>query len=132
MRSKKQEEEMKVKILFLSKLFLESNYSDIELSNITGISSSSVGRYLTSNLAKEVLGSDIYTEISRKRQENLYNAKIKGGQNFIKQNVPFKDNEGKFIGSYKRWLKVLIYIFLFVIRFVHTVAFVKCLKMMRL
>ena len=52
MRSKKQEEEMKVKILFLSKLFLESNYSDIELSNITGISSSSVGIYLTSVLAK--------------------------------------------------------------------------------
>lgn len=102
MRSKKQEEEMKVKILFLSKLFLESNYSDIELSNITGISSSSVGRYLTSDLAKEVLGSDIYNEISKKRQENLYNAKIKGGQNFIKQNVPFKDNEGKFIGSYKK------------------------------
>lgn len=102
MRSKKQEEEMKVKILFLSKLFLESNYSDIELSNITGISSSSVGRYLTSDLAKEVLGSDIYNEISKKRQENLYNAKIKGGQNFIKQNVPFKDKEGKFIGSYKR------------------------------
>ena len=73
MRSKKQEEEMKVKILFLSKLFLESNYSDIELSNITGISSSSVGRYLTSDLAKEVLGSDIYNEISKKRQENLYN-----------------------------------------------------------
>ena len=55
MRSKKQEEEMKVKILFLSKLFLESNYSDIELSNITGISSSSVGRYLTSDLAKELI-----------------------------------------------------------------------------
>ena len=70
MRSKKQEEEMKVKILFLSKLFLESNYSDIELSNITGISSSSVGRYLTSDLAKEVLGSDIYNEISKKRQKN--------------------------------------------------------------
>ena len=30
MRSKKQEEEMKIKILLLSKLFLESNYSDIE------------------------------------------------------------------------------------------------------
>ena len=122
MRSKKQEEEMKVKILFLSKLFLESNYSDIELSNITGISSSSVGRYLTSDLAKEVLGSDIYNEISKKRQENLYNAKIKGGQNFIKQNVPFKDNEGKFIGSYK----VLIFIFLFVIIFAFTAHFVKC------
>lgn len=102
MRSKKQEEEMKVKILFLSKLFLESNYSDIELSNITGISSSSVGRYLTSDLAKEVLDEKTYNDISKKRQENLYNAKIKGGQNFIKQNVPFKDNEGKFIGSYKR------------------------------
>ena len=102
MRSKKQEEEMKVKILFLSKLFLESNYSDIELSNITGISSSSVGRYLTSDLAKEILDEKTYNDISKKRQENLYNAKIKGGQNFIKQNVPFKDNEGKFIGSYKK------------------------------
>ena len=99
MRSKKQEEEMKVKILFLSKLFLESNYSDIELSNITGISSSSVGRYLTSDLAKEVLDEKTYNDISKKRQENLYNAKIKGGQNFIKQNVTFKDNEGKYLGS---------------------------------
>lgn len=38
-----------------------------------------------------------------KKDKKIYiMQKIKGGQNFIKQNVPFKDNEGKFIGSYKR------------------------------
>ncbi len=102
MRSKSQEEEMKVKILLLSKLFLESNYSDIELSNITGISSSSVGRYLTSPLAMEVLGHDVFNVIAQKRRENLYNAKIKGGQIFAKQNISLKEEDGKFIGSKKR------------------------------
>lgn len=102
MRSKSQEEEMKIKILLLSKLFLESNYSDIELSNITGISSSSVGRYLTSPFAMEILGPETFNFIAQKRRENLYNAKIKGGQIFARQNASFKEEDGKFIGSKKR------------------------------
>lgn len=102
MRSKKQEEEMKIKILLLSKLFLESNYSDIELSNITGISSTSVGRYLTCPLALEVLGYETYNAIAQKRKQNLYNAKIKGGKNFAMNNIALKGEDGRFSGCKKR------------------------------
>lgn len=103
MRSKEQDERIKAKVLFLGKLFLTNpNLSDKELSEISGISSTSVGRYLTSEDAREVLGEKTFNFIKEKRKENLYKAKVKGGQTFASNNNAIKDNEGRFIGSYPK------------------------------
>ncbi|NMA50423.1 MAG: hypothetical protein GX951_01045 [Mollicutes bacterium] len=101
MRSKAQEEEITKKILKLSIIFVEENLSDKELSKQTGIPTSSVGRYLTCKLAKEVLGEKTFAYIKQKRQENKLKGRSKGGQTFAKNNHYIKDEFGKFIGSYK-------------------------------
>lgn len=87
----------------LVKLFLETNKSDIELSELTGISSSTVGRRLTN---KEYIirsfpnnGEEIYKQVIAKRQENLERAKAIGGQSSIFNNMQLRDKDGKFLSS---------------------------------
>ncbi len=102
MRSLAKEEEMKRKILKLSILFIETNKSDKDLAKETGIPASSVGRYLTCSLAKEVLGENTFDYIKKKREENKSLGRKKGGQTFARNNEYIKDEFGKFIGSFKK------------------------------
>ena len=59
----------------LVNLFLRTNKSDIELSRMTGISSSTVGRRLTNEFgilkAFPERGAEIYELIKENRQKNL-------------------------------------------------------------
>ena len=88
------------------KLFLEHGglISDIELANILkaeGIdtSSSTVGRDLTGDMAKEILTEEQYNNIVLLRASNLLKGKQKGGQNYALNNTYQKDEHGKFTGS---------------------------------
>lgn len=108
--------------------FLLSNASDIELSEKTKISSSTVGRRLTNKdnvlLAydgvKEKLlengqdienipatGSLLFDLIAQKRQENLLRGKSLGGQTTLLNHVYTKSEEGKFDGSTKIKIDVI-------------------------
>ena len=83
--------------VFLVKLFLKTNCSDVDLSKLTKISSSTVGRRLTN---KEWImkafpdnGEELYEEIAKKRQQNIEKGKIMGSQisllnkNFNRDNI---------------------------------------------
>jgi len=108
--------------------FLLTNESDIELSQKTGISSSTVGRRLTNkeniSLAYEDIkeklvekgqkedeipttGSLLYDLISKRRQENLLRGKSLGGQTTLLNHVYSQTSDGKFDGSTKIKIDVL-------------------------
>ncbi len=100
--------------LLLLDLFLKTNASDKELSEKTGISSSTVGRRLVD---EELMGMafpsksdeeihEMYLKIKELRQRNLAQAKVLGGQNSILNNVFLKDEIGKFSGSSKLNLQI--------------------------
>ena len=108
MLSAEQEKEKELKMLRVASLFLKENLSDEEIALETGISSSSVGRYLTDTRLIPLLtkigkdGLETFNYIQNKRQENLLAAKKKGGLNFAKNNVAEKDELGKFTGSRRK------------------------------
>ena len=78
----KKEQKILDETILLVKMFLKTNLSDIELSNKTHISSSTVGRRLTNK--KVILkcfpsnGEKIYELIREKRKDNLKKAKVLG------------------------------------------------------
>ena len=78
--SKKRNEKDK-KILYIVSLFLEKGcrISDEELGKLSGIPSSTVGRYLTSNRTRELIGIDNYAFIKKERNINKLLGRKKGG-----------------------------------------------------
>ena len=70
-----------------------------EISEITGISKSSVQRYLNDKETIEKLFSkDLYNKIQESLKENIRQARSVGGINSTKNNIYLKDEKGKFIG----------------------------------
>ena len=70
-----------------------------EISEITGISKSSVQRYLNDKETIEKLCSkDLYNKIQESLKENIRQARSIGGINSTKNNIYLKDEKGKFIG----------------------------------
>lgn len=70
-----------------------------EISEITGISKSSVQRYLNDKETIEKLFSkDLYNKIQESLKENIRQARSIGGINSTKNNIYLKDEKGKFIG----------------------------------
>ena len=107
-------QKMVQEFILLLDLFLKTNKSDIELSEMTGISSSTVGRRL---LDKDLMFlafpdksleeiNELYSKIKNLRQDNLKQAKTLGGQNSILNNAYYKDEQGHFAGSGKLSLKI--------------------------
>lgn len=90
------------RVLKVAKYFLENGGSVEEVSNATGFSKSSVQRYLNDKLVVEHLGMNNYTMIHDCLTRQKYEGKIKGGNNFAKNNIPLKDEKGNFSGSKKR------------------------------
>ena len=101
-------------LLLLLDLFLKTNASDKELSEKTGISSSTVGRRLVdeelmvaafpSKSEEEI--HEIYLKVKELRQKNLATAKVLGGQHSILNNVFLRSERGNFMGSGKINLKI--------------------------
>lgn len=97
----------------LVELFLETNKSDIELSEITGISSSTVGRRLTNRdyilRTYPENGLEIYERVMANRRSNLHKGKILGGQTSILNNLPIRDSNNKFQGSMPKLKLDIVY-----------------------
>lgn len=126
MISKDQDTKRREETILLCIKFLETNASDKELSEMTNISSSTVGRRLTNkayieivySLVKEGLiengfkeeipenGEKLFELIAKKRQDNLLRGKAIGGQTTLLNHVYLKDEQGKFEGSAKLSLEV--------------------------
>ena len=68
-----------------------------EISEITGISKSSVQRYLKETIEK-LFSKDLYNKIQESLKENIRQARSIGGINSTKNNIYLKDEKGKFIG----------------------------------
>jgi len=111
MTSREQDIKIIEETKMLVELFLKTNASDIELSKMTGISSSTVGRRLTNKgyITKAFFenGEELYETIKNKRQENLLKGKALGGQTTLLNHVYAKDEAGKFNGSTKIRLDVI-------------------------
>ena len=99
MLSDVQYKEKEKKILLVAKTFLENPVSNIELSEITGISPSSVQRYLNAPEIITLLGQDAFNKIQELLKNNTLAARIKGGINSTTNNMPLRDNIGKFSGN---------------------------------
>jgi len=102
MLSDEQEARRRLKILTVAKHFIEHGCSIEEISNATGISQSSVQRYLHDPLIISELGRDVYDLIETKINENKLKAVIKGGKTFAENNNYVKDETGKFKGSTRK------------------------------
>lgn len=90
------------KIFLVCKVFLENDdYSILDVSKITGISTSSVQRYLTSDEVKQLITPQVSLYIKNRLKKSKLDAAIKGGNNSKKNNIFVKDSSGKFMGSVK-------------------------------
>ena len=107
MTSEQQEKVIYKKILIVTSEFLETNGSNIEISenlknrNID-ISSSSVGRYLNDKRIIRFLGKDVYEEIQERLKINKQIALSNGGLISQEKNEFARDNNGQFSGIIRK------------------------------
>ena len=106
MESNGQEVIRKNKVILVVNTFLEGDYTIEEVSKITGISSSSVQRYLNNvdyicecfpSNAKEII-----SKIKDKLDKNKIEGLSRGGINYSKNNECTKDELGHFTGSKRK------------------------------
>lgn len=90
------------KICIVVKAFLENPMlSNKELSELTGISSSSIQRYLNDPIIKKLFDEEMFNNIQNLLKQKTIEGRRKGGINYFKNNEPIKDEHGNFIGSKK-------------------------------
>lgn len=102
MLSKEQDKIINLKVKKVVEEFSKCAGSIEEISKRTGISSSSVQRYLNSERVVELFGHEIADNIKEQLTHQLLEAKIKGGKNYSEANSPTFDEIGKFTGSKKK------------------------------
>ena len=106
MLSRGQQIEKLENVKMVVSLFLSNdNLSIKDISKKTGISRSSVQRYLHDPLIQEIFGEEaqiIIVQIENKLRDNYSDGVKLGGQTFASRNVSLKDENGHFIGSKKR------------------------------
>ena len=95
----------------LVNLFLESFSNDEVLSQMTGISKSTVGRRLIDKdyicKAFPINGEELYELIREKRQENKHSGNVLGGQTTLLNHAYTMDESGKLAGNTKLRLDCL-------------------------
>ena len=82
--------------------FIATDYKAtiIDLVTITGLSKSSIQRYLNEEkIISELFNVEIANSVKQGLEDNKVNARIKGGLNSYRNNVAVKDSDGKFIGT---------------------------------
>lgn len=116
MKSIEQEKKILQETIVLVKLFLKYNLSDEKLAKITNISSSTIQRRLTNeqtikqafnsykienfeNDKNIPYGQYIYEIVQKQRQQNLYEAKKRGGVKSQENNMYLKAEDGEFKGN---------------------------------
>ena len=102
MLSEDQRREIDLRIMKVTRTFLEHPVSIKEISEITGVSSSTVQRDLKSTRIIELFGEDVYDEIQALIDNNKIESRKKGGVVSTRNNVPLRDSIGRFNGNKKR------------------------------
>lgn len=94
------------KVKFVVDMFLSSNKTIYQIAVETGISKSSVQRYLNDyDSIRNIYGGSailIMQEISKKLQDNYNNGVKLGGNNYALNNNYLKDDLGHFTGSRRK------------------------------
>lgn len=72
-----------------------------QVSEETGISKSSIQRYLNDSHIRDIIDKETLAELQSKKIRNKADGKKKGGINSFLNNVSLKNKDGKFIGSKK-------------------------------
>ena len=102
MLSEAQQKEKDEKILKVAREFLSNPASMEEISEITGITSSSVQRYLNDERIKEILSPKDFDTIQFLLKQNRLDSQIKGGIISSRKNMPTRTVDGKFNGNISR------------------------------
>ena len=82
--------------------FIATDYKAtiLDLVTITGLSKSSIQRYLNEEkIISELFNTEIANKVKQGLENNKVNARIKGGLNSYRNNGAVKDVYGKFIGT---------------------------------
>lgn len=82
--------------------FIATDYKAtiLDLVTITGLSKSSIQRYLNEEkIISELFNTEIANKVKQGLENNKVNARIKGGLNSYRNNVAVKAADGKFIGT---------------------------------
>lgn len=93
------EYEKLIRVKMACDLFLRDDYYIKEVAEIMGMSKSTIQRYLRDSLVKCLYNRDEQQAIDYKLKENIKKGKIKGGNNYAKNNQYVKRKDGKFNGS---------------------------------
>ena len=102
MLSEEQRRKIDLRIMKVTRAFLEHPVSIEEISNITGIPSSTVQRDLKNERIIELFGLDVYEEIQSLLKNNRLESQKKGGVASTRKNEPLRDENGRFNGNKKR------------------------------
>lgn len=102
MISELQQKAIDKKILQVVKDFYVNGGSIEDVSKRTGISSSSVQRYLNHKNIVTLLGQEVYDNVQEKLLLNKQNGLSKGGTNSTHKYIGVRDDKGQFIGNIKR------------------------------
>lgn len=102
MLSEEQRRQKDLNILKATSEFINNPASMKEIAAKTGLTPSSVQRYLNDKRIIELLGQEVYDEIQNNLKILKQEAVKKGGIIFAKNNISIKDEQGKFNGSQKR------------------------------
>lgn len=102
MLSEDQRRKIDLRIMKVTRTFLEHPVSIKEISEITGISSSTVQRDLNSKRIIELFDEDVYNEIQSLLKNNRLESQKKGGFISSKNNEPLRDSIGRFNGNRKK------------------------------
>ena len=94
--------EIDLKIMKVTRAFLDHPVSIDEIANVTGISSSSVQRYLNDKRIIELFDEDVYNEIQALLKNNRLESQKRGGVSSTRKNEPLRDEIGRFNGNKKR------------------------------
>ena len=102
MISEEKRREIDLKIMKVTRAFLEHPVSIEEIASITGISSSSVQRYLNDKRIIELFDKDIYDQIQTLLKINRLESQKKGGVISTRKNEPLRDSIGRFSGNRRK------------------------------
>lgn len=102
MLSEDQRRLIDLRIMRVTRTFLEHPVSIKEIADITKVPASTVQRDLKSTRIIELFGEDVYNEIQFLLSNNQLEGKKKGGVVSTRKNEPLRDSIGRFNGNKKR------------------------------
>ncbi len=89
-------------ILKAVQAYLISGGTMKEVAQETGLTPSTVQRYLNSERIIELLDQEVYDDVQEKLKQSTIEARSRGGVASTRENIGIRSEDGKFIGNRKR------------------------------